>query len=83
MTTNLTADKLYKRYKEILQLRNDGYSINKIGVLYGISKQRVSQILKSPPIDLTGICPTCNKQYDKRYRNQRYCKNCTPGVKQK
>lgn len=66
-----------ERNAEIVRLRESGQTLQQIAVRFGISRERVRQILAHHPVSLTKVCPICNTPFTTNKMSTVYCsKRC-------
>lgn len=65
-----------KQTAEMYKMYERGETMEKIGLIYGMSKQVVSYRLASYPLPAKcyeAVCPICNQPFTRKPRNKKYC----------
>lgn len=62
-----------ERYLKIIKLKKEGWTLERIGKLFKVSKQRIQQILSPKKIKIY-VCFTCKKKIGHKYK--KYCDIC-------
>lgn len=75
---NRTETDLEKRAKDIRRLREEGWTLQRIGDFYGISRERVRKILikTDGPVVYDRVCVRCGSDFQTTHINKIYCKHC-------
>jgi predicted amidophosphoribosyltransferase len=68
-----------KKYSAIAELRVKGQTLQFIGDIYGLTRERIRQILKNGGYgENSKLCPSCEKQIPVEFFDSqgKYCKSC-------